>query len=434
VSRLRPFLAALAVGLAATGPAVAQNTAAPGDAPAPRLSPQERGYAWAAPSMRALVAEGAWPAADAAGLHRDATRRQLARGLAAILAGRGLVPPANAAAPPDMPGDPDATTAGWVVQAGLMGPRGASFRPDAPVTGRVAGQAVVRAMGLTAELRGLSGIRTEDGARLRVPAGFAQAVLTRELGMRYNHPAANEHLERADSEPATVADLVAMTTTARGMSSWRLGAVSVYRDVRLPVMSDAQRLVVESALAQVGRPYVWGGDWPTPSSPWGAQAKGGFDCSGLVWMAFKGAARPAALRLGADLLGRTADDMAWEAPGRRVAVANLAAGDLVFYGDRGPRTPRRGIGHTGIAAGGGWLIHSAGSRGGPSLSRLDTYWSSGLAWGRRPAALGAAPTQPNRPETPQAPAVPGGNGPAKPAPPPPASPVPNPDFAPVPLP
>ncbi|MFN8123598.1 MAG: C40 family peptidase [Thermoleophilia bacterium] len=412
MSRLRPFLAAAAAGLAVAVPAGAQTNPAPPNGNGPKLSPQERPYAWARPVLKRLVAEGAWPAADAVGLNRDATRRELARGLAAVLGARGGTAPANAALPPDVaPTDPDAAAIAWVASTGLVGRRGAPFRPDDPATGRIANLAVVRALGLTAELRGLAGIHTADGRRLRIPAGFAPAVLARELGLRVNYPAQYESAERGDAQPVTVADLAGMVGAARGMSSWRIGALAAYRDVTLPVMTDAQRTVAEAALAQAGMPYVWGGDWPNARSPWGGQAVGGYDCSGLVWMAFKGAPRSAAARLGADLLGRTADDMAWEAPKQKVRLADLGPGDLVFFGDRGPKTRRGAIGHVGISLGNGWMIHSSGSRAGTSLTRLDQYWTSGQAWGRRPAAIGVAPplpanTTPPAPNTPATPATP----------------------------
>lgn len=413
VSRLRPLLIAAAAGVAVAAPAGAQ-TAAPGPANTlPKLTPQERPYAWARPVLRRLVADGSWPASDVAGLNRDATRRQLARGVAAVLRARGAAPPANAAMPPDIAaGDPDAAAIAWVTATGLVGRRGTPFRPDDPATGRIANLAVVRALGLTAELRGLAGIRTADGRRLRIPAGFAPAVLARELGLRANYPAQHEAAERSDAQPVTVADLAGMVGVARGVSSWRIQSLAAYRDVTLPAMTGAQRTVAEAALAQAGMPYVWGGDWPNARSPWGGQAVGGYDCSGLVWMAFKGAPRSAAARLGGDLLGRTADDMAWESPRQRVRLADLGPGDLVFFGDRGPKTRRGLIGHVGIALGGGWMIHSSGSRAGTSLSRLDQYWTAGQAWGRRPAAIGVAPPQPpntgtTTPNQPVAPATPG---------------------------
>jgi murein DD-endopeptidase len=123
-------------------------------------------------------------------------------------------------------------------------------------------------------------------------------------------------------------------------------------------------------------------------SPWGAQAHGGFDCSGLVWWAFKGAPGATQMSLGTDLVGRTADQMAFERRSERVAVAAAAPGDLVFFGPRGPKSARGTIGHAGIALGNGWMIHSSGSRGGVAVSHLDDYWPSATAFARRPAALG----------------------------------------------
>jgi murein DD-endopeptidase len=161
-----------------------------------------------------------------------------------------------------------------------------------------------------------------------------------------------------------------------------------YRTIQLPAMSPQRLAIVQAAIAQVGQPYVWGGDWPGPHSAWGAQAHGGFDCSGLVWWAFKGAAGTSQMALGTDIVGRTADQMAFERPGEREPVAAAAPGDLIFFGPEGPKSTRGTIGHEGIALGNGWMIQSSGSRGGVSISFLEDYWPSATAFARRPAALG----------------------------------------------
>ena len=106
-------------------------------------------------------------------------------------------------------------------------------------------------------------------------------------------------------------------------------------------MSPQRLAIVQAAVAQMGQPYVWGGDWPGPHSAWGAQAHGGFDCSGLVWWAFKGAAGTSQMALGTDIVGRTADQMAFERPGEREPVAAAAPGDLIFFGPEGPKSPQR---------------------------------------------------------------------------------------------
>jgi cell wall-associated NlpC family hydrolase len=91
--------------------------------------------------------------------------------------------------------------------------------------------------------------------------------------------------------------------------------------------------VVAAAAAQVGWPYLWGGE---------SRAEGGFDCSGLVDYAFTAA--------GASLPGRpTAADL-WQM-GRPIPAAELQPGDLVFVGTAGG-----GPHHVGIYVGGGTVL------------------------------------------------------------------------------
>jgi hypothetical protein len=78
---------------------------------------------------------------------------------------------------------------------------------------------------------------------------------------------------------------------------------------------DAGGAVVAAALAQLGWPYVWGGE---------SRAEGGFDCSGLVDYALASAGLPVG-RLDAAGLQRLAR--------RLPAAAGLLPGDLVFVGD-----------------------------------------------------------------------------------------------------
>jgi peptidoglycan DL-endopeptidase CwlO len=76
----------------------------------------------------------------------------------------------------------------------------------------------------------------------------------------------------------------------------------------------APEAVVAAALAQLGWPYVWGGE---------SRAEGGFDCSGLVDYAFAAAGRPLGRLTAAGLQG-----IALPLP----AGATLRPGDLVFVG------------------------------------------------------------------------------------------------------
>ena len=106
----------------------------------------------------------------------------------------------------------------------------------------------------------------------------------------------------------------------------------LFRPVDLRGLSG-RAAVVAAAAAQVGWPYVWGGE---------SRAEGGFDCSGLVDYAYTAA--------GASLPGRpTAADL-WRM-GRPVAAAALQPGDLVFVGTAGG-APH----HVGIYVGDGTVL------------------------------------------------------------------------------
>ena len=90
--------------------------------------------------------------------------------------------------------------------------------------------------------------------------------------------------------------------------------------------SHSARIAIDYAAAQVGLPYVWGGDGPklTRLQSGKVQVTGGFDCSGLVQAAY------AMAGVG---LPRTATAQ-YRQGGKVVTPGQpLEAGDLVFYGD-----------------------------------------------------------------------------------------------------
>jgi len=89
---------------------------------------------------------------------------------------------------------------------------------------------------------------------------------------------------------------------------------------------DAGAVAVQWALAQIGTPYVWGGESP------GA----GFDCSGLVQAAYRAAGVT---------LPRVAQDQ-YDATPKLAAGTPVAPGDLVFFGS-GPA----GVDHVGLFVG-----------------------------------------------------------------------------------
>jgi cell wall-associated NlpC family hydrolase len=377
VRRIVRHLTAAAVVVAAALPAFAHGAPAVNDP----------GWKWAAPAMHDLVTGHAWPTADAANLGRITTRRELARAVAALMISRGQTPPTGLATPPDIvPTDPDAQAISWVTVTHLVGAPGVAFAPNAAVTGVTAEVAITRVLGLGPEITALNTLHTDDGTRLPVPSGFGAQVLAAELGLRHNYPFSVEKLETATTAPMPLAELAGMVDGAMHLSSWQVGSVQNFAGIVLPNLTPNQRTVIVNALAQTGQPYIWGGTSPVSQWLWGSTYPGGFDCSGLVWWAFKLA--PGTQGLGTDIVGRTADNMAWERPTQRVPISGLRPGDLVFFGPSGVRSPRGSISHVAISLGNGWIVQSTGSRDGVTVTHLTGYWDTGVAWARRPAAMG----------------------------------------------
>ena len=117
-----------------------------------------------------------------------------------------------------------------------------------------------------------------------------------------------------------------------------------------PADPAAASAVLMRALGLVGTPYRYGGN--TPES--------GFDCSGLVNYVFR------------DMLAlnlpRTSRELA-AMQGPRIEPQRLAAGDLVFFGDKG------NVWHVGIYVGEGRFVHAPSSGGTVRLDQLDgPYW------------------------------------------------------------
>jgi hypothetical protein len=383
VKRILGLFVALISAVVVVAPATAQSL--------PPAAANNPGYSWAAGPLKDLVAHHGWPRKDTSDLGRIATRRELARGLAELMTSRGESPPAKLVRPSDIAATaPDATAIAWVSTDRLLGAPGVAFDPNAKVTTRTAELAIVRIFGLGSELHALSTLHMQNGTRLAIPAGFAEEVLASELGLRHDYPTSYDYLETYAGAPMPLAELAGMVDGAIAIPGWKLASVDNFSSIVLPDLTTNQRTVIQAALAEVGMPYVWGGVFPHVQNLWGAPTAGGFDCSGLVWWAYKLNPASAAMGLGRDLIGRTADNMAWEDPSEKVSVAKLKAGDLVFFGAKGPKSPRGTISHTAISLGNGWIIQSSGSRGGVSVTHLLGYWDAALAWGRRPAAMKVA--------------------------------------------
>jgi murein DD-endopeptidase len=124
----------------------------------------------------------------------------------------------------------------------------------------------------------------------------------------------------------------------------------------------AQQTAVTKLMHQVGKPYRWGGTSPNT----------GFDCSGLVYYAYKDLIRIK--------MPRTANEMFHLRDAAPVKRAELKTGDLVFF-----RIARRGAAdHVGVYLGNGKFIQSPRSGEDIKISYLgEDYWQDHYVGARR---------------------------------------------------
>jgi cell wall-associated NlpC family hydrolase len=223
-------------------------------------------------------------------------------------------------------------------------------------------------------------------AGLAPPSRFGTEAVARLLGLRTNHPAALDALERSPGEPATHAE--AAYSAARAL---RLGPQDVLNiqelasSFVLPAFTPWQKQVLTTAVRFIGYPYVWGGESEFLESPFGPQVHGGFDCSGFVWRVYKIEQYANGGTLPSMLQGRTTYAMSGEVPAaNRIPFTELQPADVIFFGARGPKSKPVQVDHMGIYLGNGWFIHSS-SRG-VALTSLTGWYEQPFAWGRRPLA------------------------------------------------
>ena len=261
-------------------------------------------------------------------------------------------------------------------------PPQAAVKPDAPVTMAQLDSRLVRALALSDAASSFYQATADAG--LHPPSRFGTEVVARLLGLRTNHPAAHDDLERLPSDPAPRAEAAFSVARILQLSEWDTKNVEdAAAAFELPALTPWQTRVLGTAVGFIGFPYVWGGESERPESPFGIQAKGGFDCSGFAWRVYKLQSYPGAPQLSNTLRGRTAAAMAGEVPKRRrIKLARLAPADLLFFGQGGPQAKAAQVDHMAIYLGNGWLINS--SRFGVALAPLAGWYGNRLAWGRRP--------------------------------------------------
>jgi cell wall-associated NlpC family hydrolase len=295
-----------------------------------------------------------------------------------------------------------------VVEAGIMGPSVAEFRPAASLTRRELGEllanltgrpqvvvdperrvavweldrALVRAVGLREPAVTLQ--RTAADAGLDPPRRLGSEVVARLLRLRYNHPAARDSRELRPRDPVTRAETAYSVARVLALSDWdKQSASELARAFALPGFTTWQRRVLARAVRFVGYPYVWGGTSEFRQTLFGVTSRGGFDCSGLVWRVYKLEPFADAPQLADVLRGRTTYAMSGEFPrAQRIPRDRLRPADLVFFGARGTRSAPSEVDHMGIYVGRGWFLHSSSQ--GVTLLPLSGWYADRFAWGRRP--------------------------------------------------
>ena len=221
-------------------------------------------------------------------------------------------------------------------------------------------------------------------AGLDPPANTGTEVVARLLGLRLNHPAAQDSLELLPYQAATRAEAAwsfAQTLEIQGDEVAR--AQQAADSLSIPGLTPWQRRILTTAVHYIGYPYVWGGTSPTAEVDFGVTAAGGFDCSGFVWRAYKLTSYPGEGSLAGALRGRTTYVMSGEVPrSERIAAAHLQPADVMFFGANGPESTPDQVDHTALYLGGGWLIQSSDE--GVTLVPFDGWYTGSFAWGRRP--------------------------------------------------
>ena len=296
-----------------------------------------------------------------------------------------------------------------VISDGLMGSNLDTFRPDdpltagdfadvlasfgvilpvsdpgKPVTMRELDARLVTAAGLRPEARAIREAALEAG--LSPTQYLGTETVARLLGLRLNHPRAQEQLELQLSQPATRAEAAYSIARLLTVSQTELESVREEADSFLaPVLTTWQRAVLQRALHFVGSPYVWAGMSERTQQLYDGTMPGGFDCSGFVWRVYKLQPFAGAPGLPAVLKGRTTYAMSGEVPRtERIPFDALEPADVVFFGSRGPGSKPSQVIHMGIYLGNGWIVHS--SDHGVTLQPLTGWYETSFAWARRPLA------------------------------------------------
>jgi cell wall-associated NlpC family hydrolase len=166
---------------------------------------------------------------------------------------------------------------------------------------------------------------------------------------------------------------LAVIEREREANEQRLGASYVSGDTIAGLQAHPSAVAaVQFALRQLGKPYLWAAEGPDR-----------YDCSGLMWAAYRSTGYT---------LPRVSRDQYYGTRAKSVSRYALLPGDLLFFSSTGDWT---GIHHVGMYIGNGKMVHSPTT--GDVVKISTVWWSRFFAatrvYGAVPAP-GASPTTP----------------------------------------
>jgi cell wall-associated NlpC family hydrolase len=257
-----------------------------------------------------------------------------------------------------------------------------ALTPAAPVSVKKLDAVLVGYLGLGGAAREIQ--KTLADAGLAPPANTGTEAVARMLGLRLNHPAAQDGLELRPLQAVTRAEAAYSFAQLLRLDASSLESIQAAADTfTLPSLTAWQQRLLTTAVHYVGYPYVWGGTSPGPETLFGVSSGGGFDCSGFVWRVVKLTPYSGEGTLASVLRGRTTYVMSGEVPrSERITAANLQPGDVMFFGANGPKSKPSVVDHTALYLGNGWFVQSSSE--GVTLLPFDGWYTRRFAWARRP--------------------------------------------------
>ncbi|WP_232012440.1 C40 family peptidase [Propionibacterium australiense] len=139
--------------------------------------------------------------------------------------------------------------------------------------------------------------------------------------------AASEQQKKEEAEKAAAAALAEQEAATSNTATTTAGGGSTASAPSVTASSASAQAAVDFALAQLGKPYVYGASGPS-----------GYDCSGLMMAAYASAGVSIPRTSQAQMAGLTS-----------VSLSNLQPGDLVFF---------YGGSHVGMYIGNGQVVHA----------------------------------------------------------------------------